>query len=455
MGDGGAGKREAERNRDVLREQSRQFDEAQAVLKKGTDESITDIEAADARLNGLITDEQEAIITTLNQGTGGAIETLRRLDEQSEAFLEESSQEISNNIGAVAALSSDEIKQEIGKQIGDVRQSEETIMRNVVETGLLAREALTDEVLQGISELSGFSKEAVASLQPFKEQGERSLLQARFLSGTATPEEAKEFEERFGGIESSPLVQARIEEEERAIGRQQSALGKRFSGLGQEEILERGSRRIREEELTRQLQTAQNLAGLGFEASSQISGIQQRTGQDVLGARTQLGSGLASQLQQEQGLGADVQVQALLQRNQLRSQLAQQLQANRARQLELQTNIGQQFQANRLSSLQQTQGGISNLQSGETTNVANLQQNLLNQRLNLGSQFTGARSNIRTGQASGTSNLIAQNALSQTQGQFLANQQQSGSESSFLRDVAGLGGQLGGAFIASQTGGFA
>ena len=380
MGDGGAGKREARRNREALTRQKAEFERAQQALQKSADQNISDLEASEARLNGLITESQEQVINTLNQGTDDAVQTLNNLERDVNQQIRRTERSIIGSIGTTAALASQELRDEAIGTAGSPEAAGRSILQGLVDTGIATQEDLAEIGADTIGSITGFAEDV---LQPFIEQGQRSLLQSRVLTGTATAQERQQFEEQFGPIEASPVVQARIAEEERAIGRQQQALGRRFSGLGQEEILERGSRRILGEEIGRSLQVGQNLAGLGLQAASQRSA----------------------------------------QASSARQQLLQQLENNRARQAAIAAQKAQ-------------------FQFGGAQNVANIQQQTLSDALNLGAQFSGARTGIRTGVGTGQADLIARNALGQTQGAFAANQAQSASEASLIKDIGGLAGNV-------------
>lgn len=460
MGDGGAGKREAQRNREILAEEKLQFEKAQELLGKSKDEAISDIDAAEARAQGLITDTQEAVITRLNQTEAGAIETLRDFDERTRFDLEQAETDVLDTILTTSILASDEFKAGFGKSIEELNQTQRDVLTDLTDSGLLEREALSDANIKAISDISGFSDQAIEALAPFKEQGERSLLQARVLSGTATQQERQDFEERFGPVEISPIAQARIEEEERAIGRQQQALGRRFSGLGQEEILERGSRRITGEEFGRQLETAQDLARLGFGASSQEAGIRQRQGETTAQLRAALGPQLAQSFQRQQQLGLQQRAQLGQQRAGLQSQLGQLLAQNLQRQQSLQVGAQQQFGITGAQLGQQLGANIGNVQAGFGTQAANVLNQIGVNRVNLASQLGGARANVRLGQDVNIANLIARSAEQQAQGLIGASELQRESETSVLRDISGvlgtgatiLGTALGGPAVGGAIG---
>lgn len=452
MGDGGAGKRQAQRDRDIITEQRRQFEEAQQVLGLARDQGITDLQAAEARAQGLITDQQEAIISSLNRGGEDAISTLEQLEDQANSQLQTAESNILDTIATTAALSSDEIRKEVGAGIQNLEDVEKSILNTLVDTGTLQKEALTENTLQGIADITEFSDAALETLQPYREEGERALLQTQVLSGRATPEEVERFREEFGDLESSPLVQERIKEEERAIARQQQALGRRFSGLGQGEILEKGSRQIREQELARQFQSAQQGAQLGFGAASQAAGIQQGTGQNLLAARSNLGQLLSQQLAQQQQGQLQLGSQRLGLTGQLRNQLVSLLQQNRARQQELQTGIQQGFAGQRAQLAGQVGQGISGIQQQTGAQQSQILQNLLNQQTGLATGLGTGTANMRTGTAAPIAETIQRGATSETQGLLGASAQQAQSEGSFLRDIAGLGSTLVGGLAAGTLG---
>jgi hypothetical protein len=421
------------------------------------DEAISDVDAAEAKAQGFINDSTEAFVSRLNQASEGAISTLQQLDAQAQEQLQQREEDISQGIIATTLLANDDLRQAFQAAGVTNETAEQNILQGLFDTGLLERQALTDTTMAAIADVSQFSDRAIEFLRPFQEQGERSLLQARVLSGTATAEEIQNFEEKFGSVEASPILRERIAEEERAISRQQQALGKRFSGLGQEEILERGTRKLTGEEFQRQLQTSQNLSQLGLGASSQAAGILQGAGQQIGGLRAGLGQGLASSFaRQGQGTAA-TQTQFGLNRSQLQADLGVRLAENQIRQQQLQAQLQQNFANQSFQGTQALGQNISNVQFGAGQLVAQGQAQAGQNLANIATQAANARSGIRAGTSSNLVSLFgtqAQGAANAAANQASQNAALFGAIGQIGGAVAGtaLGGPAGGA-VGSQVGG--
>jgi len=454
FGGGDSGRKEADRVRDVAIQQRKDFQRAQEILGKAENEAISDVEAANLRAEGLISDAQEAVITRLNQTQVGAIETLKQQEAQAQELLKESEGDILGGILATSVLTSDTLKSQFGKAGADVDQAQSDILSSLVESGVVEREALTASTLQAFKDISGFSDRAFQALEPFAEQGRRSLLQSRVLGGTATQEEREQFESEFGPIAISPVAEERIKEQERATQRLQNALGNRFSGLGISEVLEKGSQRITGEEFQRQQELAVRGGQLGLSAASQQAQALSQAGQQTGVLRAGLGQNIAESLRSQSLTGAQARTTFGTQRSSFKSQLGKALADNLQRQQQLKAQAQQAFGLQRGQLAQQTGRDISNVQLNTGQLQAGALQDFGTASARLAQQGGVQTAGIRTGTATNVASALTQGSIAGGNLQTEAARIQSESEQARKSDVFGAIGQIGGAVIGAPGGPF-
>jgi len=247
---------EVEGIQDVAQQEKSAFNKAQKLLKRTSDTAVSNLEAANLRQQGLISDAEEAFITTLNQTESGAIETLKSFDEFQQ-------------------------QEKVG--------FEANIISDLTQAGFDTQQLLSGATGKAIQSITGLSDQAVEELRPFAETGRRANLQSRVLQGLATKTEKQEFEQEFGGLQESPGFRRRLEEAERSEERRQRAIGRTFSGRGFEEFQRGVTERATEQELERQAAESRGLTQLGLGAAGTIAGLRQQTGQVVGGLEQQLG----------------------------------------------------------------------------------------------------------------------------------------------------------------------
>lgn len=453
MGDGGAGRREGDRIRKSSIQLRGEYNRAQQVLGKAEGEAISDIEAANARAQGLISDAQEAVITRLNQTQEGAIETLRKQEQEAQNILDTSESDIINTILSTSVLTSNTLKDQFSQAGGDIDQAQSNILTSLVESGVIEREALTESTLQAFKDISGFSDRAFQALEPFAEQGRRSLLQSRVLGGTATQEEREQFESEFGPIAISPVAQERIKEQERATQRLQNALGNRFSGLGISEVLEKGSQRITGEEFQRQQELAVRGGQLGLSAASQQAQTLSQAGQQTGALRAGLGQNIAQSLRTQGQTTAQTLATFGTQRASFKSQLGKLLAENLQRQQQLKAQAQQTFGLQSAELTQQTGRDISNVISGTGQRQAGATQDFGNLLGQLSQQGGAQTAGVRTLTGGNIANIISQGAQKSAGLDVEGFGKIAESEGALLKDIGGAAGQIGGGIIGGALGG--
>ncbi len=450
MGDGGSGRRAGDRIRESSIRLREEYNRAQQVLGKAEGESISDIEAANARAQGLISDTQEAFITRLNQTQLGAIETLRQQDIRSQELAKQAETDIVDNILATSILSSSNLKSQFGEADLGAIKAEADILSSLVESGIVERESLTESTLQAFKDISGFNERSFQALEPFAEQGRRSLLQSQVLGGTATQEEREQFESEFGPIAISPVAQERIKEQERATQRLQNALGNRFSGLGISEVLEKGSQRITGEEFQRQQELAFRGGQLGLQAASQQAQLFGQAGQVTGNLRASLGENLAGSFRNQNLTGVQATTQFRTQRSSFKTQLGRALADNLQRQQQLKAQAQQAFRARGIDLSQQLGQDVSNVQTGTGQLQAGGIQDFGNLGAGIVQQGGAQTAAVRTLTGGNIANLITQGAQESAGLDVKGFKQIAESEGSLLKDIGGAAGQIGGAIIGGS-----
>lgn len=344
---------EARRLKDLAKSEADSYEAAQQLLQKSRDEAITDIEAANLRQRGLITDAQEAQITSLNATEGGAINTLKEF-----------------------ASKADEV----------FASSEELAVKGMIEAGILSREDIKSSAFKQTEKILQFNEKAKQAFEPYKIAGKRGLERQQFLSGLLTEEERESHLAKFGEIEGSPLFKFRLGEAEKAIERRQKVLGKVFSGEGAKQLLEEGALRISAEEAERQAAEARGLAAQGLTTAGAISGIEERTGLRLADIEAQRQQALTQGLTQEARDISQLRFAGGARRGALSSQLGLNIANLQFGAEEARQRINQNALLNRLRTSGTTAQQIAGIRTGTAGQVAGLLTGGVQRQTEIGAQ---------------------------------------------------------------------
>ena len=354
---------------DAAAAEAASYEKAQDLLEKNKNEAITDLEAANLKARGIITDAEEAAITRLNATEEGAIQTLERF---------------ANNADTIFA------------------STEELILKDFADSGLLARDEIKAGTADAIETILGFNQKAIDAFKPYTQAGERALERTQFLSGQLTEDERQAHLEQFGKVEGSPLFEFRKREQSKALRTRQKAIGRVFSGKGALEEVGVVDR-LSAEETERQFNQAFGLSQQGLQATGQVAGIQQRTGQQVSGLQQQQGLTLAQQQLAEGQARAGTRQAFGINRANLQSQLGTNIS-------NVQLSLAEARQRLRANTTQ----NLARLAESRGTNIANIRTGSSAQQAGLISTAAQGRSNLITqqGQAAAQANLNRANLLS-------------------------------------------
>lgn len=180
-------------------------------------------------------------------------------------------------------------------------------IQNNMSYGGLPDDQILNFSSQAKENILAFNESAAQGLDPYVELGKRAAENLQYLSGTMTPEERKNYENKFGEITGSPLFEWERKQQEKSLSRQNMAMGKTFSGEGQKRFIEGINEGAIARESQRKREEAFRNTQLGLSAASQQADIRRGTG-----------SALAS-IDQNTGLTL---AQLKQQRNQIASQMA-------------------------------------------------------------------------------------------------------------------------------------
>jgi hypothetical protein len=163
--------------RDAANKEAEAYEKAQEMLQKSKDEEITDLEASHLKAEGLITDLEEALITSLNQTDAGAIETLKQYTEQSNLIYANTQellvQEAINSgalereaveKGAIDAIATTNVFSD--KSIEELRAYGESLKAK----GGFSREQITQSSVQAIESIAEKNESAREALNTFKQE---------------------------------------------------------------------------------------------------------------------------------------------------------------------------------------------------------------------------------------------------------------------------------------------
>ena len=478
-------------------------------------EAISDLDAARLKSEGLITDAEESALNFLNQTKSGAIETLRDIDSviqgrfdvaeteilsefesfgylerqvlesaagRSRTALDRSQANALSSLAQGAEAERSALEAGLDRSVQTLEDEKGLILEDIAASGAIERDEINSGALDSIAAAIGFGNRAEATLQPFRELGLDAALQQRVFQGIATEQDLQEYDQRFGenAIQESPLFQFRLSESERLLDRRQKALGRTFSGRGVEEFID-NTDRLTAEESQRRFDNAANLTNLGLTASQNIAGIQQQTGQQVVGinqartgavvdslrnenalrvgARTNISGQVASAQQQA---GRDVassfrgqaNAEAAVEREfgltlaQLETQFGSQVAQSLANQAVNTSNVRQAFTQNRANQSSQLGANLSNIELG----IGQQQANISTQAgLNLSNLETGiaqSKSNVRLGASSNIANIATAGA------QAAANASARAADFSAQARLAPFQGLTAGLDAFSRTAGF-
>lgn len=358
---------------EAANKEQQSYRDAQKLLQKGQNDAISSLEIANLKSQGLIDKSTAESIDRLNNTQGGAIKTLNDFASKSD------------QIYATAAQNS---------------------IKQVLDSGLMSRDSITGAQLNSIKSLTGWNDEAfhaitggsekaikainegknvaIASLEPYQKAGEQAIKKVQFLGGLLPADQQEAAAKEFGTIQSSPLYQFRQAETQKLLDRQLKAGGKLLSGAGFE-AQQKALNQLSAEETQRQLDTAQNVANLGFGAAQNAAGLQTGAAQNIAnsyqstGSQTgQLAANTGSQIS---GVQQNTGAQLANQYNQQGQNIAGILQNTGANQAGLYNQVGSNI-ANLQLGIGQTQAQMAQ-QAGLTqaqlsaiygSNMANIQQ---------------------------------------------------------------------------------
>lgn len=377
-------------------QEQQSYRDAQKLLQKGQDDSISSLEAADLNARGLIDDSTLQAIDRLNQAQGGAIATMKQFAKQSTDIFASAQQDTVKNLVNSGLLAKDSVNGATLQAIQNVTGWDDKAFQYITGGN--------DKAIQAIKDGSSAS---ISSLQPYADAGKAGLEKSLFLGGMLPPDQAAEAAKHFGNISDSPIYQFQLSEAEKASDRERKASGNMGSGFGAE-LAQKARLQVSSDESARQIQEAQSMANLGYGAASQISSVNQNAANQIAGYNSQTGQ-LTGNLAQQTGntiagLNANAGNTIANQQSQTGQQLAaynNQYGSNLANtnntlgqntaNLQYSTgaseaDIAQQALLNkaRMASLLGT--NISNLQSSGATQQANIGIGAANQNYNQGVQ---------------------------------------------------------------------